>query len=434
MMHQAIHKPLPTIPSNDQKGMRSDSRPSPSGVDASQGHPAAATNAAWTGTAGHRFAATPVHAPNRTGLPDDLKSGVERLAGISLDDVRVHYNSAKPAQLDALAYTQGRDIHVAPRQERHLPHEAWHVVQQAQDRVKPTLHLDDGVNVNEDNELEREADSVAGQLTTRPALGSLPADASLHQPASIAPKSAVAQLRKITFRETQETIDTEDYTAEQLRNLIGERGEKEPEAAKALTAAIEGGEYRRDMIFEGSEAKMEGWAGSHKELAGSHHKFPKRTLGWLHSKMTPEQRQRLNLKLNLEERSGRKALARLRSNLIPWGPNQVASDTRSDDPEHRGEGLDIVRDTSGAMTPRSARYAQLADTYQGIKQRLDKEPRPDAKMTSEEANQVAEHLHMAELHHYAIEQNPRLPADYGTEFWQKRDGSRPWSKGRAKVE
>ena len=52
--------------------------------------------------------------PNNTGLPDNLKSGVENLSGISMDDVKVHYNSSKPSQLQALAYAQGTDIHVAP--------------------------------------------------------------------------------------------------------------------------------------------------------------------------------------------------------------------------------------------------------------------------------------------------------------------------------
>ncbi|HAP61901.1 MAG TPA: hypothetical protein DCR93_21180, partial [Cytophagales bacterium] len=33
----------------------------------------------------------------------------------------------------------GTDIHLAPGQQKHLPHEAWHVVQQKQGRVKPTL-------------------------------------------------------------------------------------------------------------------------------------------------------------------------------------------------------------------------------------------------------------------------------------------------------
>ena len=70
--------------------------------------------------------------PNDTGLPDNLKSGIENLSGMSMDGVKVHYNSEKPAQLNALAYAQGTDIHVGPGQEQHLPHEAWHVVQQGQ--------------------------------------------------------------------------------------------------------------------------------------------------------------------------------------------------------------------------------------------------------------------------------------------------------------
>jgi hypothetical protein len=94
---------------------------------------------------------------NRTGLPDQLKNGVESLSGHSLDDVRVHYNSARPAQLQAHAYAQGTDIHLAPGQEQHLPHEAWHVVQQKQGRVRATTQLK-GIGINDDTRLEGEAD------------------------------------------------------------------------------------------------------------------------------------------------------------------------------------------------------------------------------------------------------------------------------------
>ncbi len=102
-------------------------------------------------------------AENKTGLPDNLKSGIEATSGFSMDAVRVHYNSAKPAQLQALAYTQGTDIHVSPGQEKHLPHEAWHVVQQMQGRVQPTMQLQ-GVNVNDNEGLEREADVMGGKV------------------------------------------------------------------------------------------------------------------------------------------------------------------------------------------------------------------------------------------------------------------------------
>ncbi len=95
---------------------------------------------------------------NNTGLPNNLKSGIEKISGYSMDDVKVHYNSNKPTQLKAHAYAQGTDIHIAPGQEKHLPHEAWHVVQQKQNRVKPTMQLKEKVNVNDDYVLEREAD------------------------------------------------------------------------------------------------------------------------------------------------------------------------------------------------------------------------------------------------------------------------------------
>jgi hypothetical protein len=101
----------------------------------------------------------PARVPNDTGLPDRLKSGVEALSGVSLDGVKVHYNSSRPAQLNALAYAQGSDIHVAPGQEGHLPHEAWHVVQQRQGRVSPTLRMK-GVEINDESGLEREADAM----------------------------------------------------------------------------------------------------------------------------------------------------------------------------------------------------------------------------------------------------------------------------------
>jgi hypothetical protein len=91
------------------------------------------------------------------GLPDKLRAAMEKMSGLSLDGVKVHYNSCKPAQVNAHAYAQGTDIYLGPGQERHLPHEAWHVVQQKQGRVRPTIQVN-GVAVNDDQSLEREAD------------------------------------------------------------------------------------------------------------------------------------------------------------------------------------------------------------------------------------------------------------------------------------
>lgn len=96
-------------------------------------------------------------AKNNNTLPYNLKTGIERLSGVSMDNVTVHYNSPQPAQLQTLAYTQGTDIHIAAGQEKHLPHEAWHVVQQKRRRVQPTTQIT-GVPINDDSTNEHEAD------------------------------------------------------------------------------------------------------------------------------------------------------------------------------------------------------------------------------------------------------------------------------------
>jgi hypothetical protein len=57
-------------------------------------------------------------AKNDTGLPDGLKSSIKALSGISMDGVKLHYNSSQRAHLNALAYAQSAEIHIAPGQGR----------------------------------------------------------------------------------------------------------------------------------------------------------------------------------------------------------------------------------------------------------------------------------------------------------------------------
>ena len=123
-------------------------------VDSSSQSATLQRHASLANTAAQR---APEPRPNNTGMPDNLKAGIESLSGFSMDDVRVHYNSSKPATVQALAYTQGTDIHVAPGQEKHLPHEAWHVAQQMAGRVSPTTNIN-GMPVNDNAALEHEAD------------------------------------------------------------------------------------------------------------------------------------------------------------------------------------------------------------------------------------------------------------------------------------
>lgn len=97
--------------------------------------------------------------PNITGIPTQMKLDFERRSGLSFDDVRVHYNSDQPAKLGALAYTQGTQVHIGPGQEKHLPHELGHVIQQKTRHIMPTKYQL-GVSINQDRSLEREADRL----------------------------------------------------------------------------------------------------------------------------------------------------------------------------------------------------------------------------------------------------------------------------------
>jgi hypothetical protein len=117
---------------------------------------------------------TPIAQKNKTGMPDNLKAGIEHLSGMPMDDVRVHYNSSKPAKLEALAYTEGTHIHLGPGQERHLAHEAWHAAQQKQGRASPRTQFK-GIAIDDNPHLEKEAEvmgAVASRYSSNEKLGS----------------------------------------------------------------------------------------------------------------------------------------------------------------------------------------------------------------------------------------------------------------------
>ncbi|HYJ82373.1 MAG TPA: DUF4157 domain-containing protein [Allosphingosinicella sp.] len=136
----------------------------------------------------------PIQPPplNRTGMPDRLKAGVERLSGLPMDDVRVHRSSSEPARLGALAYAHGSDIHLGPGQERHLPHEAWHVVQQKQGRVSATKQMK-GVRINSDAGLEHEADTMGARALAEFPRGAGGIEAKANQAPKVAGAAQVVQ-------------------------------------------------------------------------------------------------------------------------------------------------------------------------------------------------------------------------------------------------
>jgi len=103
--------------------------------------------------------------PIGKNLPKNLKARMEHMGGVDLSDVKVNYNSANPQKIGALAYTKGNQIEIGPGQEKHLPHEAWHTVQQKQGRVQPTLQAK-GLPLNNDATLEKEADLMGAKANT----------------------------------------------------------------------------------------------------------------------------------------------------------------------------------------------------------------------------------------------------------------------------
>jgi hypothetical protein len=72
----------------------------------------------------------------KSSVPNLKEDGIEELSGHDMSDVKVHYNSSKPAQLSNDAFDQGKQISLSDTDEKHLPHEAWHVVQQESRKKK----------------------------------------------------------------------------------------------------------------------------------------------------------------------------------------------------------------------------------------------------------------------------------------------------------
>ena len=95
-------------------------------------------------------------AENKKRLSDELVAGTHALSGHSVRDVEVNLNASKPAAVNAEDTTQSNRIEVASGQEKHIPHEAWPVVQQRE--------------INDDPALEKEADVMgakAGQFKSK---------------------------------------------------------------------------------------------------------------------------------------------------------------------------------------------------------------------------------------------------------------------------
>ena len=117
--------------------------------------------------------AGPLSSGSGRSLPGAVRSQMEQTFKTNFADVRIHEGSQAPA-IGAVAYTQGNQIHFAPGKfkpdstsgQALLGHELAHVVQQRQGRVKPTTQVN-GIPVNDDSSLEREADAMGRKASRK---------------------------------------------------------------------------------------------------------------------------------------------------------------------------------------------------------------------------------------------------------------------------
>lgn len=178
---------------------------------------------------------------NNTGLPDQLKSGVEQLSGHNLDDVRVQFNSSEPAAVQAHAFARGNEIHVAPGQEQHLPEEAWHVTQQKAGRVKANTEVG-GQPVNDQEHLETEARSMGNKAMQLHASGE-----------TQAPKSSTtssAMQRNPVVQRVVLNMDSADKTINEAVEIESARVEAVTGEAPAVAICEPGKELESAPINE----------------------------------------------------------------------------------------------------------------------------------------------------------------------------------------
>ncbi|WP_075164051.1 eCIS core domain-containing protein [Microscilla marina] len=105
----------------------------------------------------------PIKRRQNNNKETQVKKNVGQLMGTDVSDTKVHYNSSKPAQLQAEATAQGNQVHLAPGKEKHLGHELTHVAQQKQGIVKPTVQANNGTSINNDPRLEKQADDIGAK-------------------------------------------------------------------------------------------------------------------------------------------------------------------------------------------------------------------------------------------------------------------------------
>ncbi len=179
-----------------------------------------------------------------TALPATLRDGVFALSGVDLERVRVHSNSMWPERVDALAYADGDDIYLAPGADRHLAHEAWHVVQQRQGRVWANAQVD-GVEINDDPTLEAEADLMGARAQQAREVQPWTTDAS---PSDKSFAGGLGAIQRSPHKNKGKEEVRDDEAEEVARKLALDK-EREPEGSVPL----EHFDHAAKLVLKGKE-------------------------------------------------------------------------------------------------------------------------------------------------------------------------------------
>jgi hypothetical protein len=203
---------------------------------------------------------------NTNPLPENLKEGVEQLSGEDMSDVKVNYNSNKPKQFDAHAYANGSEIEIAPGQEKHLPHEAWHVVQQKQNKVKPIEKTNYGNLINDEQILEDESDKMGSKALEY----SSPSNENLKRSKTISPVFQLAKDEKKKKKSEEEKEEDEEKENVDKEKKNEKKRDEEVKDEKEKKDEIEGVEKKDENKGDGEikdrkEAKISNKEGEKKE-------------------------------------------------------------------------------------------------------------------------------------------------------------------------
>lgn len=335
---------------------------------------------------------------NLTGIPIQMKMDFEHRSGLSFDDVRVHYNSDKPAKVGALAYTQGNQVHIGPGQERYLKHELGHVVQQKIAQI-PTSGYRNGYRVNTSHHLEYMADHIPHFVAS----ASKPAIVS-NQPMQLADFSASVSLvvnnqnfLQDIFYSSQLLVDTIKLTGRAETGLRNDDGNKTQGDHTIADAAIK---KHQKILLRGREVRdLLHFYDMHSRILLQENSFE----GWSKEPRAEEARKMANalIQRTKEEEGNTHTITGWRSIIsriivdynTAYSHGMLAT---------RGKGTGGKGEASGMEGIRRLKFQNISESLYGISQnRLDKlldiEPETLREVFGDNTIRVANYLRLKML-------------------------------------